>query len=117
MKKGKEIVLKIQDYQQLEPYLAETYNKIVVLNAYEKFWGPVEIIDFLIRRIIDEPESGDKIVFLSVDRNICPDLFGKFHFTSKPAYFILHRGTVIDSVDGLDFPVLTNKIEKSLELV
>ncbi len=50
MKKGKEIIIKIQDQASLDTYLDPNLNKLVIINAYEKFWGPVEIIDPWVRR-------------------------------------------------------------------
>ena len=117
MKKKEAVIKRILDLPSLETYLDPNLNKIIILNAFEEFWGPVDVIDYLVRRLIDEPGNNDKMAFISCDRNLCPDLFGKHQFTSKPTYFLLHRGTVIDLVDGLDFPLLLQKLEKGLTLL
>ena len=116
--KLKEVVIRCGTFEILEPYLDPNFNKIVILNAFDPFWGCVEIIDTIVRRIIDEPGAADKMVFLSADKNFIPDHFDKnVKFTAKPSFFLLHRGTIIDSVEGLDFPALVKKIDKSMALL
>ena len=117
MKKGKEVIIKIQDLPQLETYIDPLFNKLVIMNAYEKFWGPIEIIDYMIRRILDEDGNNEKMSFISLDKNLNPELFGKFVFTSKPAFFIFHRGTFLEVVDTLDLPKLMEKLEKHITLL
>lgn len=117
MKKGKEIVVRIKDQVELDPYLEDviTNTRIIVLNAYEKFWGPVEIVDTLVRRMLDEPEFSNKVAFITCDKNLCPqDFFGKHSFTSKPSYFFIIRGQIVDSMEGLDMPQLTEKLTKAI---
>ncbi len=117
MKKGKEIILKIQDQATLDTYLDPNLNKLVIINAYEKFWGPVEIIDPWVRRFLDEEDNIKKMTFISVDFNINHEIWGKISFNSKPLFFIFHKGVLIETVEGIDLPKLTEKIEKSLALL
>ena len=117
MASKKPAVIAIEDPSQLEQYLNPELNKIVVMNAFDTVWGPVTVIDGLIKTYTDEPEMQNKVVFITCDKNICSDLFGKYVFTSKPTYYILHRGTVVDQVIGLIYPEIISKVEKAYSLL
>ena len=49
-KKKTQITIAIKTREELAPYLAEDYHKVVVLNLYDEFWGPCECVETLIKR-------------------------------------------------------------------
>lgn len=117
MKKGKDIIQKVTDSSQLETFLDPNLNKVIIMNVYEKFWGPVEIIDPWVRRLLDEENNGTKMAFLAVDKDLNTEIWGKYAFTSKPVYFLFHKGQLIETVESVDIPKLSEKIEKCLTLL
>lgn len=117
MSKQKKYVVRIQNLQELENYINETINMLVVVNAYETFWGPVEVSELVVGRMLDEDDYSKKVVFICCDRNLDPELWGKHEFNARPSYFIFHRGTLLETIEGINFPLLMQKIEKHLSLL
>jgi hypothetical protein len=89
-KKKLEVVIKITDEESLQKYLSTEYNKLVCLNVYDKYWGPVEVLDPHIKKLLDGKDYSGKTDFVSCDKDITGELFSKYVFNSKPKYFILH---------------------------
>lgn len=89
-KKQQEIVIKIQDSEALKKYLSTDYNKIVCLNVFDKFWGPVEVLDSQIKKFLEFKDNSTKTDFISCDKELTADLFTKYTFSSKPKFFVLH---------------------------
>ena len=50
-KKKQQITIPIKTKDDLLPYLASDYHKVVVLNVYDEFWGPCECVETLIKRL------------------------------------------------------------------
>ena len=117
--KKKEITTRLYTYEALEPYLSDsiTNNKLILINVYEKFWGPVEVIERIIESMMGEDEIKKNVLFISVPKDVSNDLWGKHVFTSKPVYFIFHRGNLIDTIDGIDLPKLHEKLDKHKSLL
>ena len=92
MKKSKlEVIIPCKDKNQYNNYINHEYNKkLVILNAYDKFWGQCEIADLVIKRFIDTGNNAIKMDFISCDNTIFdPELVGKTKIRSKPKYFII----------------------------
>ncbi len=57
------------------------------MNVFDKFWGPCEVAETLIKRYM---EGGDKkCEFISVEKDLTGDFFSKHKFASMPKYFIV----------------------------
>jgi len=115
-KKQKEMVIRIQDQQAFDNLIDPNLNKLVILNVYEKFWGPVDVLDKWLERYLDD-EIGKKVIFAAVNKDMAVDLWGKTVFSSKPIFFILHRGVVLDTIDVVDITRISEKIENNIKLI
>jgi hypothetical protein len=89
-KKKIEVVMKCADKDQLFKYFCPENNKILVINVFDKFWGPCEVSDSMIKRFIEAPENLGKVDFISVEKELTGETFLKYKFGSKPKYFISH---------------------------
>ena len=95
------------------------------MNVYDKFWGPCEVADPLIKRYLEFPDNSRKCEFISVDKEFTGEMFSKIKFTSLPKYFItfvriifnFQKGEIINSIEGIDFPKLMDSLEKSYPLL
>jgi hypothetical protein len=90
MKKKQEIVIKIQDFEIFQKYISPDYNKLVCINVFDKFWGPCEVMDPMVKKLLDTKDTAAKIDFICADKDVTGDIFSKHSFTSKPKFFILH---------------------------
>jgi hypothetical protein len=63
--------------------------KFKVANIHDKFWGPCEVTESMIKRFLDENDCINKVEFISVDKDLTGELFNSYHFNSKPKYFII----------------------------
>lgn len=117
MKKGKEVVIRVNDVDTFNTYLDPNFNKLVVINAFDAFWGPVEILENFVRRVLDDETVAAKLTFIAVNKDLNLELWGKHEFTSKPSYFIFHKGNYLDLVEGIDLPKLMEKIDKHIIIV
>ena len=89
MKKKQEIVIRIQDYDHFSKYTSIENRKLVCVNVHDKFWGPCEVIDPMVKKFFDTGDNATKVDFISTDKEFSGELFHKHVFTSKPKYFIL----------------------------
>ena len=89
MKKKIEVVTRCLDKEQFGKYLVPDYPKVVVLNVFDKFWGPCEVADNMIKRFQDDSANQGKVDFISAEKEITGDIFAKYTFGSKPKYFLM----------------------------
>ena len=90
LKKKQEIVIKINDNEQFLKYTAPDYNKLVCINVYDKFWGACEVMDPMVKKLLDTKDTATRIDFICAEKEVTGDMFNKHSFTSKPKFFILH---------------------------
>ena len=57
------------------------------------------------------------MTFISVNFDVNYGVWGKINFNSMPLFFIFHKGVLLETIEGIDFPKLTEKIEKCLFLL
>jgi hypothetical protein len=117
MKKGKEIIIKVNDLNSFNKYMDPLLTKIVVMNVYDKFWGGVEILDSWVRRFLDEDDNEKKVIFIAAEKELGLELWGKQEFNSKPLFYILNKGNIVDIVEGIDIPKLTERLESAFKLL
>ncbi len=96
-KKQVEVVIKINDLTQLNNYLAPTYGKIVgiysftlVINIFDKFWGPCDVTNDMIKGFLDSGNAGTKVDFITLEKTIDKERFGNVKVNSKPKFFIFY---------------------------
>lgn len=90
MKKKLEVVIRLNEVEAFAKYTSPDYNKVVVANVFDKFWGPCEVADMMIKRFLDEGENNVKCDFICADKELTGELFIKHSLNSKPKYFLLH---------------------------
>ncbi len=87
-----EVVKKVDDKDLLAKYINPDYwKKLVCVNVYDKFWGPVELADPVIKRFMDTGTNASKVDFISANDTLFdPSVTSKYKIQSKPIYFIFH---------------------------
>ena len=73
-KKKQQITIPIKTKEELAPYLAETYHRVVVLNMYDEFWGPCECVETLIKRFQENPINTGRVDWLNAKKELASDL-------------------------------------------
>ena len=117
-KKKTQITIPIKTRDELAPYLAEDYHKVVVLNLYDEFWGPSECAETLIQRFQENPLTTGRVDWLNAKKELASDLIPpKIEFVAKPKYFIFVKGQVFSTIDGIDFPKLMEELKKSYDKI
>ena len=117
-KKKTQITIAIKTREELAPYLAENYHKVVVLNLYDEFWGPCECVETLIKRFQENPINTGRVDWLNAKKELASDLIPpKIEFGAKPKYFIFVKGQVFSTIDGIDFPKLMEELKKSYDKI
>jgi hypothetical protein len=66
------------------------YFTSLVTNVFDKFWGPCEVAEQIIKRFLDQGTNNQKTDFINVEKSHTGDTFGKIKFASKPIYFVSH---------------------------
>ena len=117
-KKKQQITIPIKTKDELLPFLASDYHKVVVLNVYDEFWGPCECVETLIKRFQENPINTGRVDFLNCKKEFVLDLIPpKIEFGAKPKYFIFIRGQVSSWIDGINFPRLMDELKKSYDKI
>ena len=115
-KKKIQITVPINTREELNPYLDPKYQKVVVINAYAPFWGPCDVAESMLKRFIEEPANANKLDFLSIPCDQIEDIVPKeCVFGSKPKYFIFVKGELYSSIEGINYPKMTDEINKSYQ--
>jgi hypothetical protein len=60
------------------------------VNVFDKFWGPCEVADAMIKKFLEDGDNANKTDFICVDKDLTGELFQKQKFASKPRYFLFH---------------------------
>lgn len=117
--KKRDITTRVYTYDALQPYLSDslTNNRLVVINVYNKFWGPVEVLERIVESMLGNEEIKKTVSFISVPYDVAPDIWERNNFASKPVYFIYHRGNLKEIIDGIDLPKLQEKLDKCKTLL
>lgn len=88
MKKKIQVVKNVKTREELNKFLTPDFDKVLVLNIYDDFWGACEVAEPLIKRFQEDPMNLNRVEWVSVDRSIAGDLIPKGSFGSKPKYFL-----------------------------
>lgn len=90
MKKKLEIVIKCNDEEHFQKFMTPDNNKLVIMNVYDKYWGPCEVADQMVKRFLDTGNNATKTDFISVEKDLAGEQFNKMQFSSKPKFFLMH---------------------------
>ena len=118
-KKKIQITVDLKTREELEPYLAPAYPKVVVIDAYHSFWGRCDVAEIMLKKFQEEPANANKVDWLSIPYDQVADIVPKDKdakgapIGSKPKYFIFVKGEYFATVNGIDLPLLKEEINKS----
>ena len=62
-KKKQGIIIRCNDKDLLNKYLDPDYNKIVVINVYDKYWGSCEVVEMITKRFLETRNNATKADF------------------------------------------------------
>ncbi len=115
-KKKIQITVPLNTRDELNPYLDSKYQKVVIINGFHPFWGPCDVAESMLKRFIEEPANANKLDFLSIPCDQIEDIVPKeCVFGSKPKYFIFVKGELYSWIDGINYPKMTDEINKSYQ--
>ena len=97
-KKKIQITIELKNREELNEYLAPTYPKVVVVDAYHTFWGRCDVAEIMLKKFQEEPANANKVDWLSIPYDQIADIVPKDKdakgpgIGSKPKYFIFVKG-------------------------
>ena len=118
-KKKIQVTIELKSREELDPYLAPTYPKVVVIDGYHPFWGRCDASEVMLKKFQEEPANANKVDWVSIPYEYISDIIPKDEkgqplvFGSKPKYFIFVKGQFFSFVNGIDYPKLREEINKS----
>ncbi len=115
-KKKIEVIIPCTEPETVEKYLTME-TKIVVINVFDKYWGPSRVVDPMVKRFIESGSNENNVVFISIEKELTGETFKSYEFKSKPKFFICFKGQILQFIDGVDMPLLLGEVEKSFALL
>jgi len=118
-KKKIQVTVELKTREELNPYLAPTHPKVVVVDGYHTFWGRCEVAEIMLKKFQEEPANANKVDWLSIPYDQIADIVPKDKdakgpgIGSKPKYFIFVKGEFFAAINGIDLPLLREEINKS----
>ena len=116
-KKKIQITVDLKTREELEPYLAPAYPKVVVIDGFHPFWGRCDAAEVMLKKFQEEPANANKVDWVSIPydqiADIVPKEKDKAPIGAKPKYFIFVKGEFFSAIDGIDLPKLREEINKS----
>ena len=118
-KKKIQVTVELKTREELNPYLAPTHPKVVVVDGYHTFWGRCEVAEIMLKKFQEEPANANKVDWLSIPFDQIADIVPKDKdakgpgIGSKPKYFIFVKGEFFAAINGIDLPLLREEINKS----
>ena len=118
-KKKIQITVDLKTREELEPYLAPAYPKVVVIDGFHPFWGRCDAAEVMLKKFQEEPANANKVDWVSIPCEFIADIIPKdekgqpIKFGSKPKYFIFVKGQFFSFVNGIDYPKLRDEINQS----
>ena len=118
-KKKIQVTIELKSREELEPYLAPNYPKVVVIDGFHPFWGRCDAAEVMLKKFQEEPANTNKVDWISIPYEFISDIIPKdekgqpMKFGSKPKYFIFVKGQFFSFVNGIDYPKLRDEINQS----
>ena len=118
-KKKIQVTIELKSREELEPYLAPNYPKVVVIDGFHPFWGRCDAAEVMLKKFQEEPANANKVDWISFPYEFISDIIPKdekgqpMKFGSKPKYFIFVKGQFFSFVNGIDYPKLRDEINQS----
>ena len=120
-KKKIQVTVELKTREELEPYLAPTYPKVVVVDGYHPFWGRCDVAEIMLKKFQEEPANANKVDWVSIPYDCIADIVPKekdesgqvIQIGSKPRYYIFVKGEYFSFINGIDLPKLREEINKS----
>ena len=118
-KKKIQVTIELKSCEELEPYLAPNYPKVVVIDGFHPFWGRCDAAEVMLKKFQEEPANANKVDWISIPYEFISDIIPKdekgqpMKFGSKPKYFIFVKGQFFSFVNGIDYPKLRDEINQS----
>ena len=120
-KKKVQVTVELKTREELNPYLAPTYPKVVVVDGFHRCWGRCEVAEIMLKKFQEEPANANKVDWLSIPYEQIADIVPKeksadgqvIEVGSKPKYFIFVKGEFFTSINGIDLPKLREEINRS----
>ena len=111
-KKKVQVTIELKTKEELAPYLLPTNPKILVVDAYQEFWGRCDVAEIMLKRFQEEPANANKVDWVSIPYEQIADIVPKTIVGAKPKYFVFAKGEFLAAVDGIDLPKLREEIIK-----
>ena len=120
-KKKIQVTIELKSREELEPYLAPNYPKVVVIDGFHPFWGRCDAAEVMLKKFQEEPANANKVDWVSIPYDCVADIVPKekdekgevIPIGSKPRYYIFVKGEYFSFINGIDFPKLREEINKS----
>ena len=120
-KKKIQVTIELKTREELNPYLAPTYPKVVIVDGFHPFWGRCEVAEIMLKKFQEEPANANKVDWLSIPYEQIADIVPKekrednsiIEMGAKPRYYIFVKGEYFVTIMGIDLPKLREEINKS----
>ncbi|KAK3944038.1 thioredoxin-like protein [Diplogelasinospora grovesii] len=91
-------------------------SSVVITDFYADWCGPCKMIAPTFESLSSKYSKPNKITFCKVDVDNQRDVAQQYSVRAMPTFLILHKGSVIDTIQGANPPALTAAVEKAIKL-
>ena len=112
----KEFFKNVQAGEDFEPYYAEDYKKLVVVDLYAAWAGPTEAMRDFWKFLNNTPLIEDftaRCDVLQMEKTKV-SYFENYKINSRPKFLLIREGRVVAEVNGPNCPMLFKLIQKHL---
>lgn len=97
---------------ELEAFLEECGDKIVVIDFWAAWCGPCKIVGPVFERLARDPAVSSKLIFVKVDVDEATDIAEWIGIECMPMFCFYKNGEKIDEFAGANGKMLEEKIRQ-----
>ncbi|XP_060563520.1 thioredoxin-like [Ruditapes philippinarum] len=106
----------IFNLDELEAFLEECGDKIVVIDFWAGWCGPCKLIGPVFERLAKDQSVSDKLVFVKVDVDEATDIAQWIGIECMPMFVFYQNGEKIDEFAGANGQLLEKKIREYAQM-
>ncbi|KAL4237197.1 hypothetical protein ACF0H5_005577 [Mactra antiquata] len=102
----------IFDMDELESFLEEAGDKVVVIDFWAGWCGPCKIVGPVFERLSKDPTVNNNLIFVKVDVDEATDIAEWIGIECMPMFVFYKCGEKIDEFAGANGKMLEEKIKQ-----
>ena len=77
-KKKIQVTIELKSREELEPYLAPNYPKVVVIDGFHPFFFCCDAAEVMLKKFQEEPANANKVDWISIPYEFISDIIPKY---------------------------------------